>query len=119
MLIENNLIDFESDDKTKKKKTNKQLSSTEQLMNDYAIEFENEIKNTLSEINNIHTKNHFYTEEEPFEEVRLQEIHENRHISDNNLRHNSLMAKSNRKVVPYDFHINYGDEYAYEKIIID
>ena len=74
----------------------------------YSQELQDEIIKTHSEINQLYNKNDFYTPEEKFELINID-------INNQNIKR----LKLKNKEVLFDFHIKNGDEYVYEKIVID
>jgi hypothetical protein len=75
----------------------------------YAVELQDEINKSHSGVNNIESKNIFYSSEDKFEQLQIPEL--------NNPSYNKRIKKVKEAI--FDFHIKNGDDYVYEKIVID
>lgn len=82
------------DEKFSKKKKNDKLSSLiEREIPNYIKSFKNEIEKTLSEINNIESKDHLYTLESKYEQLILPDNNKSCH-----LRNSNFIYKANNQL---------------------
>jgi hypothetical protein len=109
--VENNLLNFDSLDKSKKKKILKSLNKLkgDDVLKKYAQDFKNELSQTPSEIMNLESKDYFTTLEKKFDKIELED-----ETSDSEVE-----KQMKRKPLGIDIHIKNSKKFSYEQIILD